>query len=129
MLGGGGLLGKEILREKHRTVGDVEEEGRTKIGTPTAHNDGDGYALLGIDGGVDGAANAPTIIVMRQFSRPLLPAPPKSNVGLPRTPATPETRIPHYLVGGTRLYRVTVPPMPPMLGVANPIHMPAPSTP
>ncbi|SJL03773.1 uncharacterized protein ARMOST_07130 [Armillaria ostoyae] len=81
---GGGLLCKEILWEKHRRVGDIEEEGGTKIGTPTAHGDDDGHTLLRIDGGVEGTTNVPTIIVIRQFSRPPLPAPPNTNIDVPR---------------------------------------------
>ncbi len=58
---GGGLLDNEIAWEKHRRAGDVNEESRTKMGTLTAHNDDDDHTLLGINGEVEGATNAPRI--------------------------------------------------------------------
>ncbi len=65
---GGEQLSKEIVWGKHRRAGDIEEEATTKIGTLMAHNDDDGHAILGIDGGVEGATNAPGIIIIQQFT-------------------------------------------------------------
>ncbi len=45
-------------------AGDIEEEGATKIGTPTTNDDNNGRALLGIEGRLDSTQNVQKIIVI-----------------------------------------------------------------
>ncbi|KAK0229829.1 hypothetical protein EDD85DRAFT_793731 [Armillaria nabsnona] len=47
------------------TAGDVEDVGGMKIRTPTTKDDDDDRALWGIEGRLQGAQNAPRIIVLR----------------------------------------------------------------
>ncbi|PBK83803.1 hypothetical protein ARMGADRAFT_1089029 [Armillaria gallica] len=46
----GGILGKEGMEETCWRVGDIEEDGRMKIGTLAACDDNDGHAFLGFKG-------------------------------------------------------------------------------
>ncbi len=80
---GGGLLDNETVWRKHSRARDVEEEGRTKTRTPTAHDDDDGHTLLGINGEVEGTLVAPRITAIRQFAHLPLPVPPNTNMVVP----------------------------------------------
>ncbi len=68
---------------------DVEEDGGRKVGTPMTHDCGDCHALLVVDRGAKGTTNAPGIVPVRPFPRPLLPALPNINVGVPHTMEPP----------------------------------------
>ncbi|PBK59296.1 hypothetical protein ARMSODRAFT_983115, partial [Armillaria solidipes] len=81
----GGRLRKEDVEERCWMVGDIEEDGATKIGTPTADDDDDDKALLGIEGRPDGATTSPGTKTVRSFTRPPLPTLPTSNIGVPHT--------------------------------------------
>ncbi|PBK78705.1 hypothetical protein ARMSODRAFT_1011248 [Armillaria solidipes] len=81
--------GRWVYAEKrngpYRRAGDVERDGGEKIGTPTPNDSNDEHALLGIEGGPEVATNAPEITDVRHFARQPLPAPPTTNIGLPRS--------------------------------------------
>ncbi|PBK78635.1 hypothetical protein ARMSODRAFT_968719 [Armillaria solidipes] len=81
----GGLTWKEKRNGRYRGAGDVERDGGEKITTPTPNNSNDEHALLGIEGGSEVATNAPGITDVRHFACPPLPAPPNTNIGLPRS--------------------------------------------
>ncbi len=77
---------QEMVEGARWRAGEIEEEGRTKIGTPTTNNDNDNddEALFGFEGRLEGATIVPITIPVRPLPRPPLPAPPKSNIRLPR---------------------------------------------
>ncbi len=79
------MLGKESIQGAHWRVGDIEEEGVMKIGTPMVNDDDGNEALLGIEGRLKGATSLPRIITIQSFPRPLLPALLTNNNGVPRT--------------------------------------------
>ncbi len=81
----GGWLRKEDVEGRCWMVGDVEEDGATKIEMPTVDNDNDDKVLLGIEGQPDGTTTLPRTKTIRSFTRPPLPAPPTSNIGVPCT--------------------------------------------
>lgn len=83
MLGGRELLSKETVWGKHGRAGDIKEEATTNIGMPTAHNDDNGHAILGINGGVKGATNTLRIIIIQQFTCPPLVAPLNTDMDVP----------------------------------------------
>ncbi len=53
------ILGKESVEEGHKQAENIKEEGRRKIGMPMVHDDNDRDTLSGIEGGLEGAMNAP----------------------------------------------------------------------
>ncbi|KAK0231967.1 hypothetical protein EDD85DRAFT_792876 [Armillaria nabsnona] len=74
----GGLLEQERVEGARWRAGEIEEEGRMKLRTPTMNDDDDDQAFLGVKGQLKGATIAPITIHVR----PLPPALPKSNIGL-----------------------------------------------
>ncbi|PBK62357.1 hypothetical protein ARMSODRAFT_980814 [Armillaria solidipes] len=80
----GGLTWKEKRNGRYRRAGDVERDGGEKITMPMPNDSNDEHALLGIEGGSEVATNVPGITDVRHFARPPLPAPPNTNIGLPR---------------------------------------------
>ncbi len=79
----GKILGKESVEGRCKQAGNTEEEGGRKIRMPMAHDNDDGDALLGVEGGLRDAMNAPKIMDLGPFPHPLLPALPKINIGIP----------------------------------------------
>ncbi len=88
----GGILGKESVEGTRWRVGDIEEDGRMKIGTLAAHNDDDddGRALLGFKGRLEGATNVPRTMVPRPLPRPPPPTLANINIGVPCTMDLPQ---------------------------------------
>ncbi|PBL04511.1 hypothetical protein ARMGADRAFT_1057234 [Armillaria gallica] len=89
----GGMLGKESVEGTRWRVGDIKEDGRTKIKTPAAHNDdndNDGHTLLGFEGQLEGATNVPRTMIPRPLPRPPLPTLPNINIGVPCTMDLPQ---------------------------------------
>ncbi len=97
------MLEQESAEGARWRTGEIEEEGRTKIETPTMNDDGDDQALLGFEGRLEGATIAPITIPVQPLPRSPPPAPPKANVELSRAlqlPQPPENRVsPIFWVG------------------------------
>ncbi len=99
----GGHTRKERRDRGSRRAGDVERDGRIKIGTSTPNDSDDEHTLLDIEGGPSGAMNSARITAIQRFACPPLPTPPKANTALPHSthaPHTPQNRVsPIILVG------------------------------
>ncbi len=68
---------------------DVEEDVGRKVGTLTTHDCGNCHALLVVNRGAKCTTNVPGIVPVQPFPRPLLPALPNINIGVPHTMEPP----------------------------------------
>ncbi len=86
----GGILGKEGMEGTHWRVGDIEKDGRTKIGMLAARNNNNGHAFLGFEGRLEGATNVPRTMIPQPLPHPPPPTLLNINIGVPCTMDFPQ---------------------------------------
>ncbi len=111
------MLEKEDIHRGNWKVDNIEEEGRTKMRTPTANDNNDSHILPDIEGGPLSIIDLSRIMTVQQLPPPSPPTLPISNIGLPQSthdpsnPAIPESCVSHSFGWETQLQCVPGPLM------------------